>query len=215
MKKIAIILNGDRIKSKSQLLVIKNSDLIIAADGGANNIVVNGIIPNIVVGDMDSIDPDVYSKINNGLTKLIKYKREKDKTDSELAVELAIENGAWQIDIFGMIGDRFDHLLSNVFLLSKFAKKAHIIIHQKNIRMYYLFDKIDLSGKKGDELSLIPLSSGVKGISTKGLQYELENETLSFGSTRGVSNVFTSDKASINVSSGKLIVIHRDLSKMV
>jgi len=114
-----------------------------------------------------------------------------------------------------MIGDRFDHLLSNVFLLSKFAKKAHIIIHQKNIRMYYLFDKIDLSGKKGDELSLIPLSSGVKGISTKGLQYELENETLSFGSTRGVSNVFTSDKASINVSSGKLIVIHRDLSKMV
>ncbi len=198
----AVIFSGgniDNYEFTKQLL--KSDDLIIAADSGFDHLKELGIIPDIFIGDMDSVQNEVLAK------EVIKLEVMKDETDTEAAVRLAVKKGAEKILIFGGIGTRLDHTMANILLLkSIFDMGISASIIDSHNEIFYLKDKISITGKTGDTLSIIPLSD-MFGATTSGLFYKLKNDELKFGSSRGVSNVMTDDSCEITVTSGEALVI--------
>lgn len=186
----------------------KISDLIICADGGARYLYRAGIKPHILVGDFDSIEPEVRDFYRDSGIEIIKFPAEKDYTDMELALNIAMEKGASRIFIAGATGSRLDHTISNVQLLHKLADAGieGVIINSNNF-IYLLTDHIILPRKEGYYLSLIPATPTVEGITTKGLLYSLNNASMTMGTGLGISNEFTSGLAEISVKKGRLYVI--------
>lgn len=211
MKRAVIFVNGNLSNIDQAKNIIKKDDRLIAADGAVGHIIKLGLIPSVIIGDMDSISPNLLEQSHLSPTILIKYPTKKDKTDFELAVDYCLESKFEEIIIFGVFGDRIDHFIGNILLMAKVQNekrsiKIKIIEDKKEI--YILTEKIEISGQVGDELSIIPISSKLEGIITSGLEYKLDNETLSLGSTRGISNVFNSSLITIKVRKGVALVIH-------
>ncbi len=181
------------IKSK-----IAENDFIICADGGYNHALRMGITPDLIIGDFDSAD------IRGCDVKKIEYPTQKDFTDGELAVEYAVNNGFDNIILLAMTGNRFDHTITDILLLRKCPRGVLI---DDNNEIYLLRDNLHLSGTRGQTISIIPINGNAEGINTKGLKYPLNNETLYFGASRGVSNVMTDDECEITLSRGLALAV--------
>lgn len=206
--KALIISNGDINDYKFYKNFIEDYDFIICADGGTNHAYKMGIIPTIIIGDLDSIENDVLEFYKKKNVKIQKFPTSKDETDTQLAMLKAIEMKADDITFIGAIGSRFDHSFANIALLHYLLKRdlKGKIINEKN--EIYLIDKnIEISGNVGDLISLIPYMGDVKGIYTKGLYFSLSGEDMSAEMPYGVSNYYTEKTAYINISSGLLLVI--------
>lgn len=181
--------------------LLKPNDMLVAADSGLEHLIKLGIEPDIMIGDMDS----VRSEIVGG--EIIKLPVMKDETDTEAAIRVSIERGADEILLLGAMGTRKDHSIANVLLLKR-LKDLGIrasVVDDKN-EIYFLSDEVVISGNDGDLVSILPLSD-LEGISTKGLFYSLDNDTLFMGTSRGVSNVMTDNKCRITVKKGNALVI--------
>ena len=187
------IKNYDYIKSK-----IRDDDFIICADGGYNHAVKMGITPNILIGDFDS------AKDFENVSDRIQYPTRKDFTDGELAVNYAAEHGYNDIVLIAMTGDRADHTIADILLLAKC--KNGVLIDDNN-EIYLLRDSIEINGKTGQTLSIIPINGDAEGIATQGLEYPLKDETLYFADTRGISNVMTENKCAISLKKGMALII--------
>lgn len=178
-------------------------DIIICADSGYDHALKLGVTPHVVLGDFDS----VKSSIKDG-QNTIRYSTMKDATDTELAVDYAIDSGCREIVILGASGGRIDHEMANVFLLSKIlhAGKSGCIFD--GVSYIYIMDNhLELIGEPGDLFSAIPLTPWVRGITYIGLQYPLKNYDMEFGSSRGMSNVFCGKNVCVDISEGKLLII--------
>lgn len=211
MKRAVIFANGNfSYLSQAKKIIIKE-DYLIAADGGVKHILKLGLTPHVVIGDFDSISTSLQKKLKQAKIEWIKYPRKKDETDFELAILLALKRNFKHIVIFGILGDRIDHFLANIFLLAKIQtenKSIKIKIVEGNNEIYVFNKEIVINGQIGDELSIIPVSEKLEGIVTDGLRYQLNNESLSFGSTRGISNVLNKTSAKIEVSDGIALAVH-------
>lgn len=186
------------------------ANLVIAADGGADLCRKLNIIPDILVGDLDSISPELAGEYAHSGVDIIPYPKRKDKTDLELALDMAMNRGADKVVLFGALGGRWDMSLSNVMLAaSRKYSEMNISLCEKQCRMYIIHagSSLTLQGLKGQIISLIPLSTDVHGVTTTGLEYPLKNDMLYFGSSRGISNLFLATKGSINTKSGTLLVV--------
>lgn len=211
MKRAIIFVNGNLSNIGQAKNIIEKEDCLIAADGAAEHIIKLGLVPNVIIGDMDSISQNLLGQSRLSPTILIKYPTKKDKTDFELAVDYCLENKFEEIIIFGILGDRIDHFIANIFLITKIQSEKRSIkikIIEDKKETYVLNEKIAISGQVDDELSIIPISSKLEGVVTNGLEYKLDNETLSLGSTRGISNVFNRSLITIKVKKGVALVIH-------
>lgn len=213
--KIAVIANGEwDIHWGRNELAEKQIDMVICADGGGNHAVSSGRIPDVLIGDLDSISDENLIKCQKGKTEIKKYPREKDQTDLELAAEYAERilqsNGDSQDEIllYAAGGKRLDHLLGNIALMLGAAKNGRRIrMVQENYQAWIILPgKEIIYGLQGQELSLIPLSEEAK-VTSKGLYYELSDLTLFQSSTRGVSNVLREDQAEIEVHQGIVLAI--------
>ncbi|WP_022664385.1 thiamine diphosphokinase [Desulfospira joergensenii] len=193
--------------------LVKKADLIIAADGGANHLRSLDITPHFIIGDLDSIHPETRNFYEKKKVEFIRYPSRKGNTDTDLCVDFSLEKGASDITLAGMTGQRLDHTLANIFLLRRMADlkvTARIIDGHNEI---YLFtcsnprgDSLELEGRPGEFLSVIPISERVEGVTLKGLEYPLDNHTLEFGSTLGISNCYKDRKAVISITNGSLII---------
>ena len=209
MKRAIIFYNGDLSNFKRAKQYIKSTDYIIGVDGGARNILKLGIKPNVIIGDFDSLSKTYQEKFAKQKVELVKFDREKDETDSELAIKYAIENGYKTILLYGVLGSRIDHTLINIFALDYLLNKnADVTIIEGHQEIRLVKNKIKLTGKNGDLVSLIPFNGDVKKVITKNLKYPLKNEDLKFGYSRGISNVFTKNTVEISLQNGSLLVIH-------
>jgi thiamine pyrophosphokinase len=183
---------------------------MIAADGGAHHCIKLGIIPHIVIGDFDSLNPETLILLKKSGANLIRYPSNKDQTDLELALNYAIANGATNITLYGLLGGRWDMSIANILLLSS-PNYRHIKFHiiDEATEMFILRGEntLELNGKKGDTVSVIPLSNTTSGITYSGLEWPLEHASLDFGSPRGVSNRMLSELAHIHLDTGVLFVI--------
>lgn len=206
MKRAVIFINGNLSDLSQAKKNIEKTDFLIAADGGANLIEKLKLMPNIVIGDMDSIKPELLKKY-----KSINYPRKKDKTDFELAVDYCLKNKFQEIIIFGILGDRIDHLIANIFLITKIQTENPLIkikVIEGNKEIFVLNKEIIIKGKIGDEVSIIPVSEKLEGIVTDGLEYQLNNEDFLFGSTRGISNIMSNKSAKITIKKGVALIEH-------
>ncbi len=181
---------------------------IIACDGGLRHCRAMMITPNIMVGDFDSANSkDVAFYEELGVVKT-DYPRKKDMTDMEIALNAALEKDTDEIYIVGGLGTRFDHSLANVHILINTIRQGvrTYLLDEHNI-ITLVENAIEITGDIGQTISLIPLTTEVTGIETQNLEYPLYNRTMTVGSSLGISNVMTAEKAVISVKSGILIVI--------
>ncbi len=201
--KTVIFLNGNINDYDYCKSVIQADDYIICADGGYKHAVKLGVSPDIVIGDMDSVNMSVA-----GLNTVL-YPKEKDATDGEIAVRHAIEHGKGSdILILGGIGSRFDHTLCNALLLkiiSDAGKNGKM--SDENNDIYITSSKITLSGKPGDIVSFIPVSGTARGVSVSNMKYPLSKFDACLGTSRGISNVMLTNVCSISVDDGLLFII--------
>ena len=183
-------------------------DLLIAVDGGYR--VARQIArPHIFVGDVDSLPQDLAPELQNPDLDVHTFPPDKDATDLELALLLAVERGASRIHVFGALGGRWDHSLANLFLvLHPRLARRDIVFHHDGQRLFPVWDQVRLQAQPGDTVSLLPLTPQVHGVTLRGFRYPLENGTMQAGSTLGISNVVETLPAEIRVQRGVLLCIH-------
>lgn len=184
---------------------------MICADGGANFAALSGRMPNLVIGDLDSISPENLNQCENAGCLIERYPCEKDETDLELALSRAEEQarfvGERDIWLYGATGKRIDHFLGNVALMLAYAKKGYRIrLVDPEHEMWILQGYEGIRGSLGQEISLIALSEKAI-VTTEGLYYPLQNGVLLQDSPRGVSNVFLGEEAVIQVHEGWVMVV--------
>jgi thiamine pyrophosphokinase len=186
----------------------KWADLVIAADGGALHLDNAGLVPHVLMGDFDSLPGPVLEKLRrNENVEIIKFRPEKDFTDTELAIDIALERGADEISLVGACGTRLDHTVANIHLLYKILKSgAKGCIEDENNQVLLIDDSITLYRRENYKVSLVPLPPFVKGITTTGLLYPLDDDTFAFGIGRGISNEFEDEKATVSIKEGLLLV---------
>lgn len=210
MKTAFIMLSGDCSSTKLIQKHLKNASLIIGADGGADHLVqLFEVLPHEVVGDFDSLSSHTRNYLKDQNVTCIQHPTDKDQTDSEIAIERAIELGANHIIIAGFSGDRIDHMQANMGYTAKRSAHVPIEILSGDQVLSFIHTSTILKGTLGDIVSLIPVEGSVGGVTTTGLKYPLIQEELPFGTTRGVSNIMTEQSASIHIKSGILMVAHR------
>lgn len=206
--KAAVVSHGSIQNFEDASHILKSCDMIVCADGGGEYVLKCGLVPDVLIGDFDSIKTSQYDKIKGSEVKIIKYPKEKDYTDTELAVNYAVEAGAQEIIMLGSLGSRIDHSLANILYLVKLTDKGiKACIVDQNNTIYITKDSIELEGVPGDLLSLLPVGGDVTGITTKNLKYALHDSTIKLGDTVGVSNVFQSTNAKVKIKNGYLLVI--------
>ncbi len=185
------------------------ADGVLAADGGATNAWRLGLFPTIIIGDLDSLDSAEKQRLETAGARLITYPADKDATDLELALHYAVEQGATQITLVGLLGGRPDQALANIFLLTQPALAGvTLMVLGKGWRAHVVREMARLRGQVGDTVSLIPLTPRAEGVQTAGLAWALHQATLLFGSSLGISNKMTAAEAQVSLREGILFVVH-------
>ncbi|MBE3086953.1 MAG: thiamine diphosphokinase [Bacteroidetes bacterium] len=209
-KKIIIVSGGrfgDPIFFKKKIAEI-GASLIIVCDGGVRHLQKLGIKPDVIIGDMDSIEPAQLANYSAQGVQIIKYPANKDFTDTELALDYALNLKPTTIYIWGALGGRLDHTLANVFLLRKgkdVSIKTYLI--DEYCEAFIVDKEAVFVDAKGVTISLFAFSPKVEGLSLSGFVYPLQDAILSMGESRGVSNIINEADAKISVRVGNLLVI--------
>ena len=207
-----IIANAPELDIRPYTKRIRAAELLIAADGGALPLLQTGLAPQVVIGDMDSLDATSLAALERYGVELRRFPREKDETDLELALLHAAVLGATTIDILGALGGRWDHTLANVALLALPELEGRTVrLLDDQQTLFLVRDTAVLEGQQGDTISLIPLAGPAYGVTTTGLRYPLSNATLGFERARGVSNVLMEPPGRVSLRAGLLLIVqHND-----
>jgi thiamine pyrophosphokinase len=204
-KSILVFANGSIPGNDLLKSYLGSADMIVCADGGANKVIDLGIKPDVIVGDLDSVSKRTLESLEE---VTIVRRPEQDSTDLQKTLEY-IESkvaGDKTIYVFGATGERVDHLLGNISLLRRFYGKLDIELVDTSCSIRYFEKDSTLSGTPGQIVSLFALHGSAGGVSTKGLKFNLEDESLEQG-TRGISNELAGPTVHITVREGGLIVI--------
>lgn len=205
MKKCIIIANGDLPKRNHiKILMQKNYNTIICADGGANSAAKLNVIPDFIIGDFDSIT-DETKKMFHNKSKFIQIKRQND-TDVEKCLKFAIKNKFSEVILLGATGDRLDHSICNLGIVLKFYDKIKIkIVHQKSL-LIPISGEVNFKTTKGETISLYGFDEKTF-ITSIGLKYKLKKESLPFGKKESTSNVAISDLVHLKIENGIIFLI--------
>lgn len=197
---IALVANGEILIDNKIQPLIKQYPFVIAVDGGLKHCDRMGIIPSLIIGDLDSVTPELLQKYNE--VPVHKYPIKKNETDIELAVKEALKQNPKSITLFGVLGKRTDHTLSNLFLAARYPDLMKIQTEWETI--LFIKGKQFISCFPGQVVSMYPLGSTVRGITTRGLEWELNNAVFdqSFASQ---SNVCIGEGFDLSVIEGTLM----------
>lgn len=184
--------------------------MVIAADGGAQLARRCGLVVQVVIGDMDSIEAAELTRLRAAGAQVLRHPADKDETDLELALKWAVGQGCRRLRVFGALGDRLDQSLANVHLLAlPELRDCDVQLVDGRQRAWLLRPGAhDIHGAAGDSVSLLPLTGPARGIVTRGLRWELRDEDLAPGPARGVSNELIASRAGLRFSEGLLLVVH-------
>ena len=215
-KKFVIFLNGEYRYSQEFMDRLISKDVIcFCADGGANFAFRYGKVPEMIIGDLDSIEKRVleYYKSKNVLIK--KFPKDKDFTDFELILKeinkiSENKNFVEKIFVVGGLGKRIDMTLNNLFIMEKYK---NLVFLQENEEIFYAEKSFVLKNKKECEFSIIPISEKVEKLTLKGFKFETDKIDVKRESSRLVSNVILENEASVEFENGKLIIILKNNNK--
>jgi thiamine pyrophosphokinase len=206
MTRIIIFANGELPNPDKAHALIQSTDFIICADGGTRHALTLGLIPNLIIGDMDSLPANFT--ISNFDGEVIIFPKDKNETDLELAINHAITLKPDEIIIVAALGGRMDHTLANISLLTNF-QTINLKLNDGLEEIFLCKDQVEVKGRSGDIVSLIPWGGNVEGVKTENLKWKLNNEPLYFDKTRGISNEMISDVATISITKGLLLIVHQ------
>ena len=213
MNKIGIIISGGAIEAPFTLEFLKEkpADIVIAVDRGLEFLYREGIVPTHIVGDFDSIEPEVISYYRNHTQIPIReFNPVKDASDTEIALRLGMELGMEEIWILGGTGTRLDHVMANIQSL-KIASNADVKAYllDSHNRISLLEEDIVLLKEEayGKYFSLFSLGGKVEGLTIRGAKYPLTNHTLEPYDSLSVSNQFASKFVKIEFKSGTIILM--------
>lgn len=189
-------------------------DLVIAADSGLSHAASLGLSVSTAIGDFDSVSANVLSQAEARGVEIVAYPVNKDATDLELALELAVARGATRVTmVSGGPGERLDHFLGEISVLTaSFLSECQIDgwFGATRVSVIRPVFALTVSGTPGDLVTLLPVTPEANGVTTTGLQYPLSNATLHAWRTRGVSNVLLGDSAVISLTNGVLLCVQPD-----
>lgn len=206
-----VVASGDL--DPSDLRRLDDVQLVVAADGGATGLDRAGRRVDILVGDLDSVDPGLVDRLAAAGTSIERHPIDKDASDTELALEAALGRGATQITVLGALGgDRLDHELANILLLADAAMGPHVRLVRSGTTVRSVGDgrELEIEAPPGSTVTLLPIGGEASGVTACGLRWPLEAATLRIGRSRGLSNVVTEAGASVRVGRGTLLVVETE-----
>ena len=209
MPRALIFVNGELPDPGATRGIIQQEDVLIAADGGARHALKLGVIPTVIIGDLDSLSEAEVRVFNEMGVHILRYPPNKDETDLELALQHAIKSAYQPIIIVAALGGRLDQTIGNLALLAD-AESIELDVRADDglTEAFFITTKATVHGRVGDVVSLLPWGLPAEGVSTDGLVYPLTKETLLPYRTRGISNQMLADTAKITVKRGTLLCVH-------
>lgn len=205
----AVVVAGSLVSDELDEALISSADLVVAVDAGADALARAGLVPDLLVGDLDSISNQALADLRARGVQVEALRTAKDETDTEAALRLLIARGADELIVYGALGGpRFDHMMGNVLLLGApwlAGRKLRLLDGRHEV--FLAHGDATITGRAGDIVSLLPLTPQVERVVTEGLHYPLAGETLHQFSTRSVSNRMTGIQARVTHGEGVLLVI--------
>jgi thiamine pyrophosphokinase len=203
-----IVVAGGAPPHPGALELLPDDAPVVAADGGLDHALALGLRVDLAVGDFDSASEAAVAAAAASGTRVERYPEAKDATDLELALDAAAGLGPRRVVVLGALEGRLDHLLAALLSLGApryagfeldalFDQATVQVIHSERV----------LQGRRGELVSLLPVHGRAEGVTTEGLVYPLRGETLSPGSSRGVSNVFAAAEARVTLERGVLLAV--------
>ncbi len=212
--KAIVVAAGDLDPSDATL--IESAELLVAVDRGAVWLAARSLRPDLLVGDLDSVPEDVVSRLATAGVEIDRRAVDKDASDTELAIERAVDAGATRITLLGALGGRrLDHELANLLLLADPRWRVagvdlRIVRDGTTVRALHGGDSLALEGATGETITLLPIGGPAHGVRTIGLRFPLAGESLEIGRSRGLSNQIVATPASVSLAGGTLIVIETE-----
>lgn len=203
MTTVLVVTGGDTIPPAA-LDGLALVDFIVAADSGLDHAERLGLTPDVVVGDFDSVSDDALERFSGPVER---HPVDKDATDLELALRIAVERAPERIVVLGGHGGRLDHFIANALVLTTTPPDIEVEWRAGAATIHVVHSRVVLTGAPGTHVSLVPVGGDVAGVTTSGLRWPLTGENLTSGSTRGVSNEFAGSRVTVEVQKGILLVI--------
>ena len=211
-----IILNGDLNKNLVKQFIRKNkprnSFCLIAADGSSNNLFKYKIVPDYIIGDLDSSSRTSLNYFSKKGSEIVKI-NEQDHNDFEKCLIFSTKKNYNNIVVLGYGGGRIDHLINNLSVLNKYSSKCRIKLLDESYEIIKINKSIKFIYKQNEPVSLIALPKA-SGIKTKGLKYKLNLETLEFGKREGALNNSTSKSIKVEYKTGSLFIIKKHFGQL-
>lgn len=215
-RRALIFANGEQIYIEAVRSMILPDDFLVAADGGLKYLNRLNLVPDLVIGDLDSVSAEEIDRLRSSGVRIEQFPVHKDETDLELAIQAVLRAGCRAILILGALGGRLDMTLANLFLLGLPELEGVDVRLEDGIEEVFLIQAggaetgkaLTIHGQPGDRVSLLPLGGPAHGVQTSGLAYPLRNESLYPERTRGISNILSGKQGAVSLASGRLIAIH-------
>lgn len=208
--RVVIFANGILPDVEAAKNLLRPDDFLLGVDGGARLIMQMGLMPNLVMGDLDSLDENDAYELGLADVRTHQYPRDKDETDLELALQYALELNPASILVVAALGGRIDQTLANIALLTdSLLSHVNIRLDDGVEEVFFCRSQAQIAGSVDDTVSLIPWNVEVRGVVTTGLQWQLNGETLFPYKTRGISNAMIEDTATVKISEGLLLIVRR------
>lgn len=184
---------------------------VLAADSSARAALALGLTPELVVGDLDSIDDRTLARLRRRGVPMEVYPTDKDATDGELALRRALTWGVREIVVVGgLCGERLDHGLANILLLGRQelqGRRVTLLDNRTELALLRDGEERRWRGGLGEIVSLLPLDGDATGVTTSGLRWALSGARLAAGSTHGVSNETIALEVAVGLGAGRLLVV--------
>lgn len=191
----------------------KESDLVIAVDGGLTYCNVLGIEPDMILGDFDSVSQKEYEKIEELKkqipNRIIQLNKEKDDTDMFAAIKYGLEKGYQSFQIYAGTGGRLEHTIANIQCLLYLKKQGAVGYLMDGNGMIFVLKNEEVRFQKNMEgyLSLFTLGTEAKGVTIQGMKYPLQDYTICNDMPIGISNEFIGEEGVVRVTDGELVGI--------
>lgn len=205
-KRALVFLNGHIASTDFIQGLIKKDDLIISVDGGIRYIKALNLVPDVIIGDFDSSKRDEIRAFPEAI--VMSFKQEKNATDGDIAIEYIIDSPIKEVLIFGALGNRVDHMLSNISMLEKLYKnqvKAEIM--DTFNRILYTENQVKIFSEGFKYFSIIPVSATVTGVNIQGGKYPLVDAQMNRINSLGLSNEFLKEEVIISIEKGAALIV--------
>ncbi len=208
----AIFLNGASDSESVLGAVAKAADLIVAADGGARHALAAGIVPDLIVGDLDSLEKDLAREAQRRGASLQRHPRKKDKMDGQLAVLAAAERGATAADFACAAGGKPGAVFAipHILLAAERTGMRSTVFADWGCMFVLEAGSRTVEGKAGDSVSIFPLAGPAMGVTLEGMAYPLQNAILHPGDTLGFHNELIGQQAKVSIEGGSLLVVQEN-----